>query len=269
MNNQDPKYDVKTILEIQTPYLIKLLNGKHISWTTINRNLKKHHQFKKDKYKSGEIIDINIFSMINQFILKNENSFGMFDFFNFTFKQLFYRLTNKELEFTHKIIKCLLTNLDYKYLNFIGEIATLNAYMSSGNFELLNIEEKIYPQNNVQADLFLKRKKDGLKFLVEIVNIHIENKNFTTINEMEIFIGGKFREKHKNTFFGDPYHNLTIQPVIWINTLEQIKILESIFKKYEKNVKDIRMPMCCLTYQESDGNYEHRFEHITTILDEK
>lgn len=268
MTNQDTKYDVKNILENQMPYLVKLLNGKNISWTKINRNLKKHLQLKKENCNNGELVDVNIFSLIIQFILENENSFGMFDFYNSTFKQLFYMLTDKELEFTHKMIKCLLTNFDYKYLNFIGEVATLNAYMSSGNFELLNIEEKIYLHNNVQADLFLKRKIDGQKFLVEIVNIHLENKDFTTIDEMELFIGGKFNEKHKKTFFDSPLHNLTIQPVIWTNTIEQIKLLEKVFIKYEEKVKDIRIPMCYLTFKDSDGNYEHRFEYITTILND-
>jgi len=268
MTNQDTKYDVKNILENQMPYLVKLLNGKNISWTKINRSLKKHLQFKKENYNNGELVDVNIFSLIIQFILENKNSFAMFDFYNSTFKQLFYRLTDKELEFTHKMIKCLLTNLDYKYLNFIGEIATLNAYMSSGNFELLNIEEKIYLHNNVPADLFLKRKKDGLKFLVEIVNIHLENKDFTTIDEMELFISGKFKEKHKKTFFDNPLYNLTIQPVIWTNTIEQIKLLDRIFIKYKENVKDIRIPICYLTFKDSDENYEHRFEYITTILND-
>ncbi len=266
MNNQDLKYDVRNILETKMPYLIKLLNGKNISWTKINKNFKKHYQFKKDNYSNGELIDVNIFSLINQFILNNENSFGLFYFCNFTFKQLFYRLTKNELEFTHKMIKCILTNLDYKYLNFVGEIATLNYYMSSGNFELLNIEEKIYQHKDVHADLFLKRKKNGLKFLVEIVNIHLENKNFTTIDEMELFISGKLREKHKKTFFENPSYNLTIQPVIWTKNIEQIKLLEKGFKKDEKYFKDIRIPMCYLTYQDSNSNYEHRFEYITTIL---
>jgi len=268
MINPDSKYDVKAILEAQMPYLIKLLNGKEISWTKINKNLKKHQEFKKDNYKNGQLIDVNIFSLIVQFILKNENSFGIFDFYNSTFKQLFYRLTKKELEFTHKMIKCLLTNFDYKYLNFIGEIATLNAYKSRENFELLNIEEKIYSHNNVRADLLLKRKNDGLKFFVEIVNIHIENRNFTSIDEIEYFVSGKFREKYKKTFFPNPSYNLTIQPVIWTKTIEQIKLLEKAFKKYENNIKDIRMPLCYLTYKNSDGNYEHRFEYITTILND-
>jgi hypothetical protein len=109
MNSQDSKYDVKNILERKMPYLIKLLNGQNISWTKINRNLKKHNQLKKDSYNNGELVDINIFSIIVQFILENKNSFGMFHFYNSTFKQLFYRLTDKELKFTHKMIKYLLT----------------------------------------------------------------------------------------------------------------------------------------------------------------
>lgn len=272
MNYQESKYDVKRILESQMPYLIKLLNGQNISWTKINRNLKKQHQFRKENCKNGELVDVNIFSIIIQFIFENQESLGMFDFYNYTFKQLFYRLTEKELKFTHKIVKGILMNLDYNYLNFIGEIATLNAYMSSGNFELLNIEEKIYGQNsdsNVHADLFFKRKKDGLKFLVEIVNIHIENKEYTSIDEIELFISGKFKEKYDLTFFDNPLHNLTIQPVIWTKNIEQIKLLEKVFKKFEKNVKYIRLPMCNLTYKDSNGNYEHRFEYITTILNDQ
>lgn len=87
-------------------------------------------------------------------------------------------------------------------------------------------------KKNVQADLFLKRKKDGVKFLVEIVNIHIEDKEFTTTDEIELFISGKFKEKYEKTFFDNPSFNLTIQPVIWTKTIEQIKLLEKAFKKH-------------------------------------
>ena len=85
---------------------------------------------------------------------------------------------------------------------------------------------------------------------------------------MELFISGKFREKYKETFFDNPLCNLTIQPVIWMNNIEQIKILERLFKKYEENVKDIRIPMCYVAFKNSDGSYEHRFEYITTILND-
>ncbi|KAF2518661.1 hypothetical protein E0W68_07860 [Flavobacterium salilacus subsp. salilacus] len=267
MSSRDIKYDVKSILEKQMPYLIKLLNGKEISWTDINKSFKKHCQSLKKKYKEGDIIEVNIFWLISETIRKNEKSYAMFDFINTTFEQLFHRLNNKELNLTHKLIKNVLMSCDNKYLNFIGEIATLNAYMSTEEIELLNIEQKIYHNKNKHADLFLKRKKDEIKFLVEIVNIHLEDKENKTSEEIEYIINSKLKSKYETTFFDNPSYNLTIQPVIWTNSIEQIKLLEQIFRKHENNVKDIRIPMCHITYQNPEGGYyEHRFEYITTIL---
>jgi len=272
MSNSELKYDVKLILEKEMPYLIKLLNNKPIGWTAINRKLKNKVESLREELienrQATKIIDATIFSIIIQYLNKNEKAYVMFDFYNQTFEQLYNRLTNSELNHTHKMVKYVLTNLDYNYLNFIGEIATLNAFMSKGEFELLNIEEKIYKEKKVSADLFLRRKVDGLKFLVEIVNIHLENKENASVAEIEYFLSSKFREKIKEKFFNYSSYNLSIQPVIWINSLAQIKLLENMFSIYEERIEHIRIPMCYLTFENIDGTLEHRFEYVTTILKE-
>ncbi len=191
----------------------------------------------------------------------------MFDFFSKTFSQLKERLAETELKHLHKIVKLVLTNFDYKYLNFIGELATLNAYKSTDEYNLLNIEERIYDHNNVQADLFLRRKLDNKEFLVEIVNIHIENRQLNKKVQIEKFVNGKINEKVEKTFFDNPKQELFLQPVIWIESFEQIKILAKIFRK--RNRKNIFIPMCYLTCKNRDGTFEHRFEYVNTILTEE
>lgn len=270
MKKEALRYDIKKALENYMPNLIKLLGDKNLPWKKINYGLQQHlDNIRKDLISdSKETIrkDATFYSFIVGKSIGKIESEPMFDFYNYTFKQLLNRLSDAELQPLHKMIQNVLTNFDYKYLNFIGELATLNAYKSTGKYILLNIEEKVYSQNNKKADLFLKRVEDEFEFLVEIVNIHLENRFFKNNSHIEYHLNSKIREKINKTVFDSPKREIFIQPVIWVDNLEQIAIISKLYKNKKMQIDNVFIPMCYLTYKLHDGGYEHRFEYVNTIL---
>lgn len=267
------KYDVKRSLERNIPSMLRLIGNQNISWTKINSRLDKHLIQNKEKCVNTGIekvkVEATFYSfLVGQYVGKSE-TFGMFDFFNSTFEQLHDRLSKKELVYIHKIIKSILTNFDSKYLNFIGEIATLNAYKSNRDYELLNIEEPIYDYKNVKADFFLKRIFDGKQFFVEVVNIHLQHRNLIESESIKKHIEGKIIKKVERTLFSSPRFDVYIQPVIWTENTSQLKVVSELYKSNKIEIKNVYVPLSLLTIMFSEGVYRHRFEYVNTILDEK
>ncbi|MGD2035105.1 MAG: hypothetical protein PVF73_08630 [Bacteroidales bacterium] len=270
MTNSKPRYDVKKGLEKYMPSLMKFMEGHDIPWIKISRSLESHIDKIRDKVNScnnkGPTEDTTFYSFIVGMAVGKKETAAMFDFFNSTFESLQQRLNNDESRHIHRMIKKVLTNFDYKYLNFIGEIATINAYKSTGKYSLINIEEKAYQQNNVSIDLFLQRKKDERKFLVEVVNIHLKDKQIKHKKELEYHINSKIKDKIDEKVFDNPKYEVYIQPVIWVKDLEQLKLLYKIFKREKRVINNVYIPLTYLTLLLPDNTFEHRFEYANTIL---
>ena len=277
MSSQIKKYNVERVLEEHMPCLLRLIGNQPISWNTINSGMQNYLAERRKKLAdSGEtkiLQETTFYSfLVGNYQGKKETA-PMFDFFETTCTQLYERLSKDELIHLHKMVKPVLSNFDYKYLNFIGELATLNAYKSKGN-SLLNIEEKAYHQNDIRADLFMRRDSDNYEFFVEIVNIHLEElsgehlgkRNLKESSEIKSHIESKLQAKSKKTFYDSPKRDIYIQPVIWTENGEQMKIVSKLYLDKEIEMKNIYVPMCYLAYKLSDGTFEQRFEYVTTIL---
>ena len=101
MSKGNVKFDVKPVLECQMPYLIKLLHRGHFSWKDVNKSLKERHLAQNKNQSEGDIIDVNFLSLVAAFIGGKKEAFGMFDFYNAIFEQLFNRLSDRAVSYTH------------------------------------------------------------------------------------------------------------------------------------------------------------------------
>lgn len=272
MNVPIKKYNVKKNLEHNMPSLLKLIGNQNISWTQINTGLYDHIQKIRKELDQSEKSAIERNTTFFSFLVgKTQGKIEtepMFDFFETIFSQLNERLLKNELIHIHKMVKAVLTNFDYNFLNFIGELAVLNAYKSSGKYSLINIEEKVYSHKDVKADLFMRRESDKREFLVEIVNIHLENRNLNDPSKIKQHIEHKIQTKIEKTFFESPKRDIYIQPVVWIESKEQIEFVSEIYRNNEISIDNVYVPMCYLTFKLNNGTFEHRFEYVTTILND-
>jgi hypothetical protein len=262
------KYDIENSLRKYMPSLIKLLGTQKIKWASINGNLQSYIEKAKEEHQStGQVVqrDATFYSIIIRKISGKGDTDGMFDFFNKTCESLMSILTETEKKPLHRMISKVLLMLDYRYLNFIGELATLNKFMETCEYELINIEEPISSNKGTSADLFLKRKKDNIEVLIEVLNLHIEIQEFVEFADFEYYLNSKLKNKIKEKLI-NPNRIIFIQPVLWTKDLKQLQFICDFYSKTNFTIENVIIPMSYLTYKHSDGRYEHRFESIMTIL---
>lgn len=264
------KYNVKKALQQYLPSFLILLNEQNISWTSINNGLEKHLEtlkIKIDDNQQNKIEkEVTFYSLLVNHVTGSEKGKAMFDFNNKIFIQLSNSLSLEEKKPIHKMLSGVLQNFDKNYLNFIGELATLNLLIKTGNYELLNIEEKIHPDRNISADLFLRSKDDKKEFLIEILNIHLEDIEFDNNDSLRFHLESKLKKKKDNKFI-NPNRIIFIQPVIWIKNFEQLKKICDLYNIYGFAVENVLLPVSYVSFLNTDGSFEHRFENLKTILE--
>ena len=123
------KYNVRPFLKIKMPGLLELLGTKNISWATINKNFGKFlRDIESELLLTQEPVlrEATFYSVLMQKHLNTGMADGMFDWYRSLFESLSSNLTSFEKSLLHNSIYNLLIEPDKNYLNFMGELATLN-----------------------------------------------------------------------------------------------------------------------------------------------
>jgi hypothetical protein len=264
------KYDVKTSLANHMPSLVRLLGEQNIAWSSINKNLLKYINEVKVEFISTKIPierEATFYSILVRKFFGKGDTDAMFDFYDKTFVSLNKVLTEIEKKPLHRMISKVLSNLNHNYLNFIGELATLNKFMDTGEYHLNDIEKIIHPEKNKGADISLIRKMDNIEVLIEVLNIHLETKKFENYDQLEYHLQSKFENKSKDKFI-NPKIIIFIQPIIWTSDLEQLNMVCKFYSETNFKMENVIVPMSYLTFKHTDGKFEHRFESLKTILND-
>ena len=258
------EYDVQSSLKKYMPGLLELLGTQNISWTRINNNLGNNLQEIKRLLNSGQnpvLKDVTFYSIIVDKLYGSGFANGMFDWFREIFESLSSNLTVAEKELIRAPIYSVLAELDKGYLNFMGELATLNEIKKIGRYELINIEEQIQPESNKCADFLFLDKKDEKKNLLEIVNLHLYLREIESDINIKQFIEGKLNEKMKTKFIS-PKYDFYLQPVLWIKSENELELLQELYSESGLEINNILAPFVYFTYKDLFGKYEHHFDRI-------
>jgi hypothetical protein len=250
------------------PGMIELLCEQNISWTLMSNTLQKHiENVRKEHTSTGKIVmkEMTFYGVITQKLLGNNKVDGMFDYFNQLFINLKNNLSENERKLLRGMISNVLSNVSKDYLNFIGELATLNYYMKSGLYDLINIEEPIIQGRNMSADIFLKTKTDFSQTLIEVLNIHLENKEFENSDEIKYHLESKFNKKIKNKMITED-REIFIQPVLWLKDEATYRLLSDFYSETNFEMEKVKEPLTYCSFKLLNGSYEHKFESISTIM---
>lgn len=261
------RYNVEKYLRQYMPSVIELLNGQQISWTTINKNFRAYIADKKEKLGSNpEIIEEATFFSI---LYRKQRGYGdtdaMFFFFDTIFTSLNSVLSDTEKRLLHRMITKVFSSLNKNYLNFIGELATLNYFMIQGRYELINIEEKIHRERNISIDIYLRHKEDNRELLIEVLNIHLEHLEFQNEIQLKKHLESKLTEKIDSKCI-NPERVIIIQPVIWIKSEEQLKSVFEFYTNTKFLISQVEKPFVYASYQTNSGPFEHKFDYIQEIF---
>jgi len=260
---EESKYDIQIFIRNYMADFYSLIEVQSISWNNINRIFGNHlNKVKKQFNKNGRPVlrDATFYSVVISKINKDGKGDGMFDFYNSLFYSLSLHLDESQKKLIHKTLYNILVEVDKNYLNFIGELAVLNAILKTKQYEFKNVEEKIKFGSNVSADFLFIDKQTRLEQLVEVVSIHLEDKELKNEQRIVNHIKSKVTEKINNKFIGTdrPY---LIQPVIWTRDIDDIDFLKKLHKRGEIEIQNMNSPFVYYTFLVK--TYEHHFERLS------
>ncbi len=262
--------DLEKIIKEHVFGLYSLINqtSHEFSWTSVNKSLSKDLKKAKEKLKSEGTFQkgANLFSLIIEKIHGEGKGNSMLDFYNKVFLSLDQNLELKEKKLLNLTLNNILTNNDKNYINFIGELATLNAVIRTNKYHLKSVEQQIVDGEKVSADFVFVQKADNFEIYLEVLNIHLYEKDFLDNSEIEYHLQSKFRKK-KDEKILTKEKAILIQPVFWTKSEEQLRQISQFYNETNFTVENIQTPLAYSTWSINE-NLEHRFESIKTILDD-
>ena len=264
------KFDVKNRLNEYIPALFELIPEKGFDWKKIERVFnKKYIELNKRFETEGEPFQIkaSFYGIITQAIQGNVLALRIFDFVNKLFEELADNLNENERLLIKDNVFHVLVSQDEKYLNYIGELAALNKVIKTGNYRLLNVEQKLDADNpnssNIDFTLFDEQAKSEHR--VEIVNVHLDETNTLSEANIERLLDQKLRNKVLKKAKGSKSSFLLV-PIIW-GSHEFIRKILAYYEDTDFSLANVSIPCCFVPFSDSEGNMVARFGTIDTIFD--
>lgn len=261
-------FDIQGRLKVYFPILFELLDSNKIDWKTVEKTFLKKYQGYQKRYETTESfkIEASFYNIVTAAIKREKPAIMMLDYIQKLFQELNNSLDSEEKREIKNIIFGFLTNIDRKYLNFLGELSVLNQFKRRTPFKLVKTEEKLtnLSSSNTTIDFkFFNSTTKGFEF-IEIVNIHLNEKNTSSVDRINILLTQKISEKlltkgiRENTKF-------FLIPVIWGNWKE-IKCIQLYYEKYKPTFQNTGVPVSLIPFTTNDGELVQRFGTIDTIF---
>ena len=261
------EYNVKAVLAEYMPSFLRLLGTREISWQSIDKNLQTYIEKAKLEFnetKSTLKREATFYSIIMSKAKGDGLGEAQFDFYDQLFTGLHAVLSPEEQDMLSGILRSVLTQLEKDYLNFIGELSVLYFYKINAGFQLLKVEEKIFDSKNISADFKFLNPASGNQFLVEVVNIHLEQRDKLTLELLEKVIGRKLGDKLKSKDV-IAKRNMSLQPLIWCKNFEQLKQVSNYYNAYSIP-EQTHKALGYLSFRTPDGELYHRISFLNEIL---
>lgn len=269
------KFDVEREIKDSFPIIFEILGPEGLSgkdWATIKESYDQEKGRRQALNDKGDayFVEVNFYDLIYMREHGNRRAYVFLDMFKNALEELCDSLDRQGKLLLRKTIKSILESFDHKHRNFIGELLVLNNAVKHQQFELLRIEFPIVEQSKKgekppSADFLLKDKTNGNLELVEIVNIHVDDK----IEDIHRFITGKLVDKIADKTKGKTeYKKFTLVPVIWAS----YKMLRRIEKLYIDgngiNVPSTLIPCAFASFDYADDftEFKVKFGTITTLF---
>lgn len=264
------RMDTKKIIRdnISGLYILIEETEQNFSWSSVNKSFSKHLDSAKKRLQENGTFqkDTNLFSLLVEKLHGEGKGNAMLDFYNQLFISLSENLNLDEKKLIHKTLKNILTNNDKDYIHFIGELATLNEIIKTKEYILKGVEYPIINKKGITSDFLLIQKSNNLEIYLEVLNIHLHEKEFQSYSEIEYHLNSKYEIKKKEKIISLD-KKILIQPVFWTKSESQLKQLSEFYNNSNFIIENILTPLTYSSWK-SNNIFEHKFENIKTILND-
>jgi len=260
------EFDTKAFLKYHSPELFGVISETRINWTRLDNNFKDRFDklVAKHEAEGTARYEASIFEILMYSAQGRHDAVYVQNFFKETIKKLKTILSDRELGFVGDNIVGVITNLDMKYLNFIGELAVLVVIKEQTKWTLTGTEVK----NEVEKRIDFEFESDkGRKVKVEIVNIHLTREIGEDDAEIEKFVTKRVEDKKMaKTNNYSTQVDFIIAPVIW-GPIAELKKISNYLKRNPWTIPMTLKPTAFMNFTDETGNMFQKFKDLETIFD--
>ncbi len=260
------EFDVKSFLKHHSPEIFEIISETRIDWRRLGENYKNRYErlLAIRESKGVAPYQASIYEILMYASVGRREAVHVQNYFKETVKKLKIILSAQELEFIGDNIVGVITNLDMKYLNFIGELGFLVIIKEQTKWLLTGTEIKIDFEKRI--DFEFKTDK-GKKVKIEIMNIHLTKEIDESNDGIDKFITKRIEDKKndktKNNSTQIDFH---IATVIWGSHTELRKI-SNYLKRKSWAIPMALKPIGFVSFTDKNGNMFQKFKDLETIFD--
>ena len=258
------KISAKQIIKHFLPSILKIIgDDKNFGWTKINSKFNEVLIDRLNAHAGNYIKEPTLFDVFLSVQYGNKESILQLNLL----ENLFSELGNL-LDFNQKIIlKAIVANLlkssDYRYIDFVAELATLVNILKTSFYKLEAIEFKLPSSKSI--DFKLKHINSEEISYVEVFSIHLNSdKVSSNPNEIEKFLTSRITKKIISKEFPQDF-NYFIVPVLW-GKHKELLIYSDFFQRTKFKINRVLEPLSFLTFIEMDGNIRHKCGRISELF---
>jgi hypothetical protein len=265
---QDEINYAKENIALFLPALIYFTDYPDFPWKKINAIFNEKVE-ERTAQAQGETITVQatIFDIIIAAKKGNKTAKGLLLYLNHLFHDLSQILTVTDRQMVLKNIKSMLTRLDWRFYDYVGEIGILYNLLATNKYRLLNVEE--VQDNGKTIDFTVLVLGTSEVQLVEVLNIHLDSEKVETDpSAIKTFLtkrlSDKIADKQKKQ---DSPVEFTLVPVIW-GGVKDLRIYSQFFQEHQLELPNVYEPFAWLQFSDDNDYYAHRFSRLKNLFDD-
>ncbi|MEQ1587205.1 MAG: hypothetical protein ABL895_15055 [Cyclobacteriaceae bacterium] len=264
------RYDIEKALMAYFPVFFDLVAGSKLNWGRINKRAEEvlaERKKKIDSHGQPALIEVGFIDLIISTIRGRGQAGLFFLFIKKLFEELAVNLSGDEKLLIKDNLYGFLTNIDLKYLNFLGELCVLNQIKKNTQWRLIDTECPNDPLNKSGPKIDFKFATTRSQMMIEVVNLHLDERLDWTDMRIENLLTQKLPAKLRaKRGVGSPIFYLL--PVLWGNHKSISKFVEY-YKIKNPVYPNCLVPCCFMSYTYKNINEPiHKFGSIDTILED-
>jgi hypothetical protein len=265
-NTNPPLNQTKLNVQAMIPGLIELTSvDLDFPWDSINRSFsdiwrRKIAESDNETFQT----EATFFFMLLAAMKGEPLAIGYVDYLNRMCHELSGQLSIEKKKMLGKIIKKIIKVPNLDFLNFVGELSTLNNLLKSNAYELERIESPLKNDNSI--DFHLKDLATQKSILVEVINIQLnDDKVERDPDAINTFLTGRLIKKiaEKEEELAGTL-DFWIVAVLW-GSWKSIQIYRDHFRSYPVQISRTIEPLAYVQHSDGRGYYMHQFGRVSTL----
>ena len=254
---------LKVNVKSQLPVLLKYIPEEDPDWDRFDKLFSQKEKSRIQEAKGETMfIEACLYDIILAARKRNMDAIILLGFFEVMLEELLEYINDEEKDMIQKNIKNMLVNLDFRYLNFIGELAVLNGMMKSGLYRIEQVECKL-PDSASRIDFKLRKISDGSIWWVEVLNIHPDGDRIELDKgKVARFFTDRYLQKIASKKTETPIYLI---PVIWAGR-DVLVLLSAYFSQYPLSVDMVHEPFVYASFRA--GNKKSQISYLFTTISE-